>query len=48
MPVELDWPAVTDTSAAAWKLSVDSFFFYHFRLVERIEGFTDERLRAIA
>jgi hypothetical protein len=45
MPIEMDWPAVTDTSAAAWKLSVVSFFFYHLRLVEKIDGFTDERLR---
>lgn len=27
--VEMDWPPVTDASAAACKLSVDSFFFYH-------------------
>lgn len=47
MPVELDWPPVTDTSVAGWKLSVDSFFWYHFRLIEKLESFTDERLRAI-
>lgn len=47
MTVELDWPPVTDTSAAAWKLSVDSFFFYHFRLVEKIEGFTNDDLHAV-
>jgi len=32
MPVELDWPAVTDTSERAWKHAVDSFFsnaIYH-------------------
>jgi hypothetical protein len=45
MPAEMDWPAVVDTSAPGWKLAIDSFFFHHLKLVERIEGFTDERLR---
>jgi hypothetical protein len=26
MPVQLDWPAVTDTNEPAWKRAVDSFF----------------------
>jgi DinB superfamily len=47
MPVELDWPAVSDTSEAAWNRAVDSFFSYHLELVETIKGFTDERLEAI-
>ena len=44
MPVELDWPTVTDTSERAWKHAVDSFFSNHLRLVETIKTFTDERL----
>jgi len=46
MPVELDWPAVTDTSERAWKHAVDSFFSNHLRLVETIKTFTDDRLEA--
>jgi len=46
MPVELDWPAVTDTSERTWKHAVDSFFSNHLRLVETIKTFTDERLEA--
>jgi DinB superfamily len=46
MPVELDWPRVTDTSESAWKQAVDSFFLRHLKLVERIKAFTDERLEA--
>jgi len=46
MPVELDWPAVTDTSESAWKQAVDSFFSNLLRLVETIKTFTDERLEA--
>ncbi len=46
MPVELDWPLVTDTSESAWKQAVDSFFLRHLKLVERIKAFTDERLEA--
>jgi hypothetical protein len=33
MPVELDWPAVTDTREPAWKQVVDSFFSHHLKLV---------------
>jgi hypothetical protein len=47
MPVELDWPAITDTSAPAWKHAVDSFFSHHLGLVETIKTFVDERLEAI-
>jgi len=47
MPVELDWPVVTDTSERAWKQVIDSFFSSHLRLVETIKNFTDERLEAI-
>jgi hypothetical protein len=46
MPVELDWPRVTDTSESAWKQAVDSFFLRHLKLVERIKAFNDERLEA--
>jgi len=46
MPVELDWPPVTDSSEAAWKQSVESFFAHHLRLVEAIRAFADERLDA--
>jgi hypothetical protein len=44
MPVELDWPSVTNTTELAWKQAVDSFFSHHLKLVEAIKGFTDERL----
>ena len=44
MPVEVDWPPIIDVSNAAWKLAVDLFFTDHFRLIERIEAFTDEQL----
>src|ERR1700754_4091118 len=33
MPVELDWPPIIDTTNAAWKCAVDSFFSDHFQLV---------------
>jgi len=46
MPVELDWPAVTDTSESAWKHAVDSLFSNLLKLVETIKTFTDERLEA--
>lgn len=46
MPVELDWPPVTDTSEAAWKQAVNSFFSDHLQLVEKIKAFPDERLEA--
>ena len=46
MPVELDWPPVTDNSESAWKQAVDSFFSEHLKLVEKIKDFTDERLDA--
>src|SRR6516164_3848804 len=29
MPVELDWPAVTNTSQPAWDRAVESFFSRH-------------------
>jgi len=44
LPVELDWPPVTDTSNPAWAQTIDTFFSDHLRLVEKIEGFADERL----
>ena len=47
MPVELDWPLVTDAGESAWKHARESFFVHHLKLVERIKGFTDERLEAI-
>lgn len=46
MPVELDWPPVTQISERAWKQAVDSFFSQHMKLVEKIKGFTDEGLEA--
>jgi hypothetical protein len=46
MPVELDWPPVTETSKHAWKQAVDSFFSQHAKLVEKIKAFTDEGLEA--
>jgi DinB superfamily len=46
MPVELDWPAITDTTDAAWKQDIESFFSTHLTLVEAIKAFTDERLDA--
>jgi|SRR5215467_819919 len=44
MPVELDWPAVTDSNEGAWKQTVDSFFSSHSKLVETIKSSADERL----
>jgi uncharacterized damage-inducible protein DinB len=44
MPVELDWPPVTDTSEQGWKQAVESFFSAHLKLVEEIKAFADERL----
>jgi DinB superfamily len=46
MPVELDWPAVADTSDDSWKQAVDSFFSHHLKLVETIKALTDEHLDA--
>jgi DinB superfamily len=46
MPVELDWPGVTDTRDPGWKETVDSFFSHHLRLVETINAFNDEWLEA--
>lgn len=46
MPVELDWPAVTDTGDPGWKETVDSFFSHHLRLVETINALNDEWLEA--
>ena len=47
MPVQMDWPAVTDTSEPAWEQAVDSFFSDHLKLVTAIKAFTDERLEAV-
>ena len=46
MPVELDWPVVTNTSDVSWNLAMESFFAHHTKLVERIKVFSDERLDA--
>jgi hypothetical protein len=46
MPVELDWPAVTDTSDRAWKHAVESFFSSHLRLAETIKTFIDDQMEA--
>src|SRR5712691_10261352 len=46
VPVELDWPVVTDTGEPVWKQVVDSFFWHHLKLVETIKAFNDERLEA--
>ena len=46
MPVELDWPAITETSDPAWKFAVESLLSHHFKLVETIKTFTDDRLEA--
>ena len=46
MPVELDWPAVTETTETAWKLTLESFISHHLKLVESIKAFTDNRLEA--
>jgi hypothetical protein len=46
MPVELDWPAVSDTSEAAWQQAVSSAVSQHLKLVETIKAFPDERLEA--
>jgi hypothetical protein len=47
MPVELDWPTVTDTNESAWQQAGESFFKSHLRLVEGIKTSPDERLYAI-
>jgi hypothetical protein len=44
MPVDLDWPTVTDTSDTEWKQAVDSFFSHHSKLLDAIQAFPDERL----
>ncbi|HEY7406176.1 MAG TPA: DinB family protein [Candidatus Angelobacter sp.] len=46
MAKEQDWPVVGDTSEAAWKQAVTSFLATHLKLVEMIEGFSDDRLDA--
>jgi uncharacterized damage-inducible protein DinB len=46
MPVELDWPSVTETSERAWQQAVDSFFSQHLKLVQKIKAFADEELEA--
>ena len=46
MPKEMDWPPVSDTSEAAWKQAMDSFFSQHLNLVGTIKAFPDERLEA--
>jgi len=46
MPKEQDWPLVTQTGAAAWKQTVESFFSDHLKLVEAIKGFGDDRLKS--
>jgi hypothetical protein len=42
---EKDWPAVTDSSAAAWTDAKDSLFKTASRLALAIEQFSDERLK---
>jgi DinB superfamily len=44
MPVELDWPPVTDTTQLAWDRAVQSFFSSHLQLLEKIKAFPDQRL----
>jgi hypothetical protein len=44
IPVELDWPAITDTSEPAWQEAVHSFISNHLKLVETINHFSPERL----
>jgi len=44
MPVELDFPPVTETSEQAWKQAVNSFFSSHLKLVEAIKSCDDQRL----
>lgn len=46
MPVELDWPVITDASESGWKQARESFFSHHMKLIEAVKGFTDERLDA--
>ena len=46
MPVELDWPPVTDTTDEAWKQAVNSFFSNHLKMVEAIKACDDKRLDA--
>jgi hypothetical protein len=46
MPVEKDWPSVTDGSEPGWERAFESLFSHHLKLVERIKVFTDERLEA--
>jgi uncharacterized damage-inducible protein DinB len=43
-PDEGDWPAVTDTSAAAWQATLQTLDATHHRLREAIRQFDPERL----
>jgi uncharacterized damage-inducible protein DinB len=43
-PEEEDFPAVTDTSEAAWKQSVDALAASHRALRDVVEGLPDSRL----
>jgi uncharacterized damage-inducible protein DinB len=46
-PEESDFPAVTDASEEAWRLTLTRFDERHRRLIEAIATLTDERLREI-
>lgn len=45
-PVGGDWPAVTDTSEAAWRTAVASLEAAHARLLAAVEEMTDAQLSA--
>jgi hypothetical protein len=47
MPIELDWPPVTERSEAAWKRALDSFFSQHLKLADTIKDFEDDRLESV-
>ena len=46
-PEEGDFPAVTDASEEAWRLSLTRLDERHRRLIESVATLTDERLREI-
>ena len=46
-PEEGDFPAVTDASEEAWRLTLTRFDEKHRSLIEAIAALTDERLREI-
>ncbi len=47
LPLEGDWPAVTDTSAAVWQNTLAKLAQRHEALVKTVQSLTDARLTDI-